>query len=42
VAAWHGKSLSLRIWRMSLLSNDVRPGVGGPFVATHGFPFTVQ
>jgi hypothetical protein len=41
-ASWHGKSLSLRIWRMSLLSNDVRPGVGGPFVATHGFAFTVQ
>jgi hypothetical protein len=41
-ASWHGKSLSLRIWRMSLISNDVRPGVGGPFVATHGFDFTVQ
>jgi hypothetical protein len=41
-SGWRGKSFSLRIFRMSLMSNDVRPGVGGPFVATHGFAFSVQ
>jgi hypothetical protein len=41
-SSWKGKSFSLSIYRMSVLSNDVRPGVGGPFVATHGFPFMVQ
>jgi hypothetical protein len=40
-ASWKGQSLSLRIYRMQLLSNDLRPGVGGPFVASHGFNFTV-
>jgi hypothetical protein len=40
-ASWKGKSLSLRIYRMDLLSNDVRPGVGGPFTAVNPFPFKV-
>lgn len=40
-SSWKGKTISVRIYRMSLLSNDVRPGVGGPFTATHPFSFSV-
>jgi hypothetical protein len=40
-SSWKNKSLSLRIYRMDLLSNDVRPGVGGPFTAVNPFPFKV-
>jgi hypothetical protein len=37
-AGWKGKTVSLRIWRMSVLTNDVK---AGPFVATTPFTFSV-
>jgi hypothetical protein len=37
-ASWKGKTVSVAIWRMELLRNDVK---GGPFVATQPFTFTV-
>jgi hypothetical protein len=40
-ASFRGKSVTLKLYRMDLVKNDVRPGVGGPFVATQPFPFTV-
>jgi hypothetical protein len=40
-SSWKGQHVSLKIYRMTLISNDVRPGVGGPFVASKPFIFTV-
>jgi hypothetical protein len=40
-SSWKGKTVSLKIYRMTLINNDVRPGAGGPFVATRPFTFTV-
>jgi hypothetical protein len=37
-ASWKGKTVSLRIWRMNLLRNDVKMG---PYVATQPFQFSV-
>lgn len=37
-ASWRGKSVSLKLWRMSLLRNDVKQG---PYTATQPFTFTV-
>jgi hypothetical protein len=37
-AAWKGKTVSLKIWRMNLLRNDVK---NGPFVSPQPFVFTV-
>ena len=39
-ALFRGKSVSLKIWRMTVLRNDVPQG-GGPFVATTPFLFVV-
>ena len=38
LAAWKGKKVSLKIWRMSLLRNDVKQG---PYVGTAPFSFSV-
>ena len=37
-ASWKGKTVSLQIWRMSVLRNDLKQG---PYVATQPFVFTV-
>jgi len=37
-AGWRGKTVTLEIWRMSVLRNDPK---AGPFVATTPFTFTV-
>ena len=37
-AGWKGKTVSVRIWRMSVLTNDVK---AGPFVAMTPFTFAV-
>jgi hypothetical protein len=37
-SSWKGKTVSLQIWRMELLRNDVKQG---PYVATTPFTFTV-
>jgi hypothetical protein len=39
-ASWKGKKVSLQIWRMNLLRNDVTP-TGGPFTSSQPFVFTV-
>ena len=39
--SWRGKTVSIRIWRMTLIANSLRPGVGGPFVAAHPTQFIV-
>jgi hypothetical protein len=38
---WRGQTVSVRIFRMAVIANDIRPGVGGPFVATHPTTYTV-
>jgi hypothetical protein len=38
LAGWKGKSVSLKIWRMSVLRNDLKEG---PFVASSPFGFSV-
>ena len=38
LAGWKGKTVSLKMWRMSVLRNDVKQG---PFVASAPFTFTV-
>jgi hypothetical protein len=41
-AAFKGKQVTLKIWRMELVKNDLRPGTNaGPFVAMTPFTFTV-
>jgi hypothetical protein len=40
-ASWRGQAVSLKIYRMTVIANDVRPGVGGPFVGTQPFTFRV-
>ena len=37
-ARWKGKSVSVQIWRMTILTNNPKEG---PFVATQPFGFTV-
>jgi hypothetical protein len=37
-ATWTGKTVSLKMWRMAVLTNDVK---SGPFVATQPFTFSV-
>ncbi|MFI5289598.1 MAG: hypothetical protein ACHQ17_08105 [Polyangia bacterium] len=45
IQAWQsfkGKQVTLKIWRMTLLRNDLVPGTpSGPFVATQPFTFSV-
>ena len=38
LAGWKGKTVSLKMWRMSVLRNDVKEG---PFVGTAPFSFSV-
>lgn len=38
LAGWKGKTVALKMWRMSVLRNDVKQG---PFVASAPFTFTV-
>jgi hypothetical protein len=38
LAGWKGKTVTLKIWRMAVLRNDVKDG---PFIATAPFTFTV-
>ena len=38
LAGWKGKAVSLKMWRMSVLRNDVKEG---PFVGTAPFGFSV-
>ncbi len=38
LAGWQGKSVSLQIWRMSVLRNDVKEG---PYTTTAPFSFSV-
>jgi hypothetical protein len=37
-SSWKGKSVSLKLWRMSVLRNDVKQG---PYVGTQPFTFSV-
>jgi hypothetical protein len=37
-ASWKGKTISLKMWRMSVLTNDIK---AGPFVGTAPFTFSV-
>ena len=37
-SSWKGKTVTLKIWRMSVLTNDVK---AGPYVATAPFVFSV-
>jgi hypothetical protein len=40
--SWKGASVSVKIYRMTLISDNLPPlGAGGPFVATQPFRFTV-
>ncbi len=38
LSGWQGKTVSLKMWRMSVLRNDVKEG---PYVASSPFTFTV-